>query len=69
MATLRVTFRGYGRVEFSGPDDEVRALFERIRDAMRQTVDGIVSHDLEQEPRSFLCSEIVDLHPVAMDAE
>ena len=69
MAKLQVTFRGHGRVEFTGAEADVGALMERIRHAMRQNVDTVVTHDLEQEPRSFLCSEIVDLHPVVPDAE
>ncbi|MHC4470667.1 MAG: hypothetical protein ACYTDY_04410 [Planctomycetota bacterium] len=64
MARLVVTFRGFGRVEFRGPVSEVESLADRIRDAMTASVDAIISHDLDQEPKSFLCSEIVDLHQV-----
>jgi hypothetical protein len=69
MAKLVVTFRGYGRVEFRGAVEDVQSLADRMRDAMQQTVDTIVTHELDQEPRSFLCSEIVDLHPVERDEE
>jgi hypothetical protein len=64
MARLEVTFRGEAPTVFTGPRQKILELAERIRDAMTLTVDTIITHDLETEPRSFLCSEIVNLHPV-----
>jgi hypothetical protein len=64
MARLQVTFRGEQPTVFEGPPEKVRELESRIHAAMSGSKDVIISHDLDTEPRSFLCSEIVDIHPV-----
>jgi len=62
MTKLIVTFRDHRRAEFEGPEEEVAALEARIREAMSGSMDTVISHDFDVEPKDFLCSDVAQIH-------
>jgi hypothetical protein len=62
MPSLIVTFRDRSSVRFTGSTRKIEEFASRIRAAMMRSVDSVISHDFDAEPRDFLCSDVAYIH-------